>query len=324
VRASTRIVVVLLLLALAAGCSSSSKKSKAEALGPAVPWTSTRPAQVAERAPAPSACAAADLKVQGQVTFVPNLEGGIALVTLRNSGRRTCRLSGRPRVRFVKNGGPVQVQRQIPPTPSNFPETTYPASALLALRPGETGALTITWDNWCDPVIAGKPHLPPSAVRITLPGGRGSIDADYNAVPRCLDPSRPTTIGVSLFQPSLVPRARAWSGVFLRAEIPNQPLHVRRGGILHFRVVLTNASHTAARFGHCPAYVQQLAPSGRVEVYDLNCSAAHPIAPGKRLAFAMQMRVPNDAPFGGNGLFWALDPFGARGPQAHARVTVDR
>jgi hypothetical protein len=51
---------------------------------------------------------------------------------------------------------------------------------------------------------------------------------------------------------------------------------------------------------------------------------ARPIAPGKQLAFAMQIRVPADAPLGGNGLFWALDPFGARGPQAHARVTVDR
>src|SRR3954451_21731286 len=87
VRASIRIASVLLPLALAAGCSSSSKKSDADALGPAVPWTSSRPSQVAERAPAAAACAAADLKVQGQVTFVPNLEGGIALVTLRNAGR---------------------------------------------------------------------------------------------------------------------------------------------------------------------------------------------------------------------------------------------
>jgi hypothetical protein len=35
---------------------------------------------------------------------VPNLEGGIALVTIRNAGARTCRLTGRPRVRLVKNG----------------------------------------------------------------------------------------------------------------------------------------------------------------------------------------------------------------------------
>jgi hypothetical protein len=34
--------------------------------------------------------------------------------------------------------------------------------------------------------------------------------------------------------------------------------------------------------------------------------------------------VPPDAPLGANGLFWALDPFGLRAPQLHARVTIDR
>jgi hypothetical protein len=240
VRASIPAALLLLLVAVA-GCGSSSKQGNANQIGPAVRWTAEQPPQVAERAPASRTCAAADLDVQGQVTFVLNLGGGIAFVTLRNAGTHSCRLTGSPRVRFVKKGGPVQVQRRIPP------ETTYPASALLG-----------------------------------------------------------------------------WSGVFLRAVIPNQPIHVRRGGILHFRVVLTNASRTPARFAHCPAYVQQLAPSGKVEVYDLNCAAARPIAHGKQLAFAMQIRVPADAPLGGNGLFWALEPFGARGPHAHARVTVDR
>jgi hypothetical protein len=317
--------VLVLLLVLAGGCSSGSKKESPKAVGPAVPWTSAQPPQVAERTPAGTPCRAADLKVQGQVSFVAMLQGGIALVTIRNRGTHPCRLAGRPRVRFVKNGGPEQVQRQIPPTPSNFPETAYPRSALLALRPGEAGAVTISWDNWCDPIVQGKPHVPPSAVRITLPDGGGSVDADYNAVPACLDPSKPTTIGVSVFQPTLIPGERQpWSTAFLRAVVPNQPVHARRGGVLRFRVVLTNLSHTTARFDRCPAYVQQLAPSGKVEVYDLNCAAARPIAPGKRLAFAMQVRVPQDAPFGGNGLFWALDPFGARGPQVHARVIVDR
>ena len=37
----------------------------------------------------------------------------------------------------------------------------------------------------------------------------------------------------------------------------------------------------------------------------------------------MQLRVPKDAPLGANGLFWELDPFGARAPQLHARVTID-
>ena len=315
-------IALVLLVGVVAGCSSSSKK-QADADAPAVPWTATRPPQTTERAPVAVACRAAALAVQGQVKFVARLQGGIALVPIRNTGKRPCRLTGRPSVRFVKDGGPVQVQKAIPTTPSQFPEVTYPASALLALRPGEAGDVTISWDNWCDPVIEGKPRVPPSALRITLPGGRGSVDADYNAVPPCLDPSAPSTIGVSPFQPNLIPPGRRWSDVFLRASAQGLPIHGRRGGILHFDVVLENIDRTTARFDRCPAYGQQLAPSGSVEVYELNCREAHAIAPGKKLAFAMQLRVPKDAPLGANGLFWELDPFGARAPQLHVPVTID-
>ncbi len=315
-------IALVLLVGVVAGCSSSSKK-QANANVVAIPWTATKPPQIAERAPAAVACRAADLAVRGQVKFVARLQGGIALVPVRNTGTRPCRLTGRPGVRFVKDGGPVQVQKAIPTTPSQFPEVTYPTSALLALRPGEAGDVTITWDNWCDPVIKGKPRVPPSALRITLPGGRGSVDADYNAVPPCLDPSAPSTIGVSAFQPNLISPGRRWSDAFLRASAPGAPIHGRRGGLLHFDVVLENIDRTTARFDRCPAYVQQLAPSGSVEVYELNCRAAHAIDPGKKLAFAMQLRVPKDAPLGANGLFWELDPFGARAPQLHVPVTID-
>jgi hypothetical protein len=245
-------------------------------------------------------------------------------VPLRNVSGSACRLTGRPNVTFVKKGGPVQVVKPFPTTPANFPETTYAPSSLLALRPGESGDVTIAWDNWCDPVVQGRPHLPPKALRITLPAGRGSIDTDYNAVPPCIDPNAPTTIGVSVFQPNLVRAERPWTNAFLRATVPGQPIHARRGGMLRFRVVLHNASQTTVRFGRCPAYAQQLVPRGRVEAYTINCRAAHPIAPGKSLAFAMRLRVPDNAPLGANGLFWELDPFGARAPQVHARVTIDR
>jgi len=309
----------LVLIAFAAGCGSSDEDAAVQT----VPWTPAKPPQVAERTAAAAACTADELAVPGQVRFVPRLDGGIALVAIRNTGRRPCRLTGRPQVRFVEDGGPRQVQRPVPTTPTQFPEATYPPSSLLALRPGETADVTVTWDNWCDPVVPGKPHLPPSALRITLPGGRGSIDADYNAVPMCLDPGKPTTIGVSTFQPSLIPAGPRWTDAFLRTRVLGEPIHAERGGIARFEVVLENLSDTAARFDRCPSYVQQLAPRGDVEVYALNCRAAHAIAPGKSLAFAMRIRVPRDAPLGANGLFWELDPFGARAPQLHTRVTVD-
>src|SRR5215218_2654056 len=151
-------IAIVSLLVLAAGCSSGSKEERTVVAGPAVPWTATEPPQLAGRKPVVAPCRAADLSVPDQVRFVLRLTGGIALVPIRNTGRRPCRLTGRPRVTFVKSGGPVQVQRPVPITPSTFPEVTYPPSSLLALRPGESGAVTITWDNWCDLVVKGQPH----------------------------------------------------------------------------------------------------------------------------------------------------------------------
>lgn len=320
---------MILVAAIAvAGCASSHgrQRTSTTAAPPvaAVPWTATLPPQLAHRARAATRCRASQLRLPDQVRFVPRLNGGIALVTLRNAGRHACRLTGRPRVQFVHKGlPPAQVQTKIAPTPSTFPDVPYPASSLLGLQPGEEGAVTVTWDNWCDPT-RGKNRKPPSAIRVTLPNGGGSLDADYNAVPQCIDPATPSTIGVSVFQPSLVPSGRPWTDAFLRASIPGLPLRARRGGVLRFDVVLANLSQTAARFTRCPAYAQQLAPAAPLQVYSLDCPAAHPIAPGASLAFAMRVEVPRNAPLGHNGLFWMLDPFGQRGPELNVRVDVRR
>jgi hypothetical protein len=318
-------IAFCLVLAFVTGCNDSRSEHRPQAVsGPAVPWVASTPPQLAPRTPAKRACRSSELTIPGQVKFIARLQGGIALATIRNRGNHTCRLTGRPHVRFVKRGGPTQVQRPIPPTPSNFPEVAYPESSLRALRPGESAAVTITWTNWCDPVVQGVPHVPPSALRIVLPGDRGHLDADYNAVPPCLDPNLPSTIGVSRFQPTLVPGGRFFSNAFLRGSVPDQPVHGRRGRLLRFRVVLKNISHTTATFEHCPAYIAQLAPAGKVEAHQLNCAAAKPIAPGKSRAFAMRVRIPRNAPLGANGLFWMLDPLGSRNPQLHAKVTIER
>src|SRR5262249_16855350 len=176
----------------------------------------------------------------------------------------------------------------------------------------------------CAPGPVGAPVRPARAVGITRPRGGGRLDADYNAVPPCIAPDQPTTIGVSRFQSSLVRAGRPWSDAFLQASVPGQPVHARRGGVLRFRVLLRNRSRTTARFDRCPAYIQQLAPAGRVEAYLLNCPAAHSVRPGKSRAFAMRLAVRRSAPLGANGLFWALDPLGARAPQLHAWVTIEQ
>ena len=239
---------------------------------------------------------------------------------MRNKSTQACRLEGNASVRLVKDGGPKQVNKPLQRPPLIFPDTAYPVADLLAVAPGEYAGLTVTWENWCDPQIPGKKRVPPSAVRITLPDGNGHLDADYNAVPPCQDATRPSTIGVSPFEPAKVKPVPAWTTATIKASVPNQPVSATRGGMLHFVVVLRNTSRQTVRFDRCPAYVQQLVPTGEVEVHTLNCAAAKPIAPGKSEAFAMQIRVPKNAPLGGNGLFWALDPFGTKQPQLNARA----
>jgi Protein of unknown function (DUF4232) len=320
----TKLAIALVApLVLLSGCGSS-KHAGSDVDGPVVPWIPRQPSQLAERSPASTPCRAADLAVQGRVDFTANGRGGgIAVVALRNKGAQECRLEGRPSVKLVKSGGPRQVNAPIDRPPVIFPDTAYPLSSLLAIRPGEVAGLTITWTNWCDPQIPGKKRVAPSAVRITLPNGTGHVDADYNAVPACLDAGRPSTIEVSPFETAKVKPVPAWTSATLKASVPDQPVHATRGGLLRFVVVLQNTSRATVRFDRCPSYVQQLVPAGQVEVHTLNCAAAKPIAPGEREAFAMQIRVPKNAPLGGNGLFWGLDPFGAKTPTLNARATVE-
>jgi Domain of unknown function (DUF4232) len=317
-------IALLASLVVMGGCGGS-KDGAGKFDGAVVPWVSSQPSELAERPPASTPCRAADLAVHGGVDFVAyGNGGGIAVIALQNKGKQECRLEGSPRVRLVKSGGPRQVNTHIQRPPLIFPDTAYPRSSLLAVRPGEYAGLTVTWFNWCDPQIPGKKRLPPSAVRITLPGGRGHVDADYNAVPRCSDPSSPSKIGVSPFETAKVKPVAPWTSAQVTASVPNQPVRAKRGDMLRFVVVLQNRSGSTVRFDRCPSYVQQLVPAGQVEVHALNCAAAKPIAAGGREGFAMAIRVPKNAPVGGNGLFWALDPFGAKTPQVHARATVDR
>jgi hypothetical protein len=323
----TKLAIALVAPLVFMGGCGGSKDTGPKVEGPVVPWTSSQPAELTERSPASSPCQAADLAVKGKADFVANGRGGgIAVLALENKGKQECRLEGRPSVKLVHSGKPEQVNAPIDRPPVIFPDTAYPLSSLLAIRPGEIAGLTVTWTNWCDPQIPGKKRVAPSAVRITLPNGTGHVDADYNAVPPCIDPSHPTsTIEVSPFETAKVKPVPPWTAPgSITVSVANQPVHGKPGELLRFNVVLQNRSRATIRFDRCPSYVQQLVPTGQVEVRVLNCARAQPIAPGKREAFAMQIRVPKNAPAGGNGLFWGLDPFGAKAPTINARAVIDR
>jgi hypothetical protein len=318
---SKLVVALLPALVVMVGCGG----SKSGYDGPVVPWIPSQPSELAERAPVSTPCKAADLNIAKQVDFEAyGNGGGIAVVALQNKGSDTCRLDGSPRVELVKPDGPKQVNKALQRPPVLFPDTAYPLSSLHAIKPGEYVGLTLTWFNWCDPQIPGKTRTPPTAVRITLPNGTGHVDADYNAVPPCSDPRQPSEIGVSPFETAKVKPVPPWTSeaTAVTASIANQPVRGKPGELLHYVVVLKNTSRSTVGFDRCPSYVQQLVPMGQIEVHDLNCKGAKPIAPGKTEAFAMQIRVPKNAPAGGNGIFWGLDPFGAKTPQINGRAEV--
>ena len=107
------------------------------------------------------------------------------------------------------------------------------------------------------------------------------------------------------------------------SKLRSPTLHARRGGLLRYEIALTNTSRRTFHFARCPAYLEQLAPRGRAELYILNCRSAGAIAPGANATFAMVLRVPRAAPRGANGLFWELAPTTYLPPSTAVRVVVE-
>ncbi len=333
-----RRLVVCAALVLA-GCGGGGQRQAAH--GPAVklvPFDASAPAALGgtPASPAPP-CRAAQLAVAGKgLLLVPGTsEGGTGTLVLRNRGSRACGLTGRPTARFI--GGtapPAQRQRPLPANPPEFPQLAPPASALRSLAPGQAAVVSLDWANWCPQVgdaAKAKGVDPPKALRLTLPAGGGSVDADYTAVVSCDHPSAPSTIGMRPFAPEPLTASRGFTAVPLSVTAHaldggTGALHARRGQELRFAIDLRNRSTSeTVRFDRrCPLLAEKFAPVGGTEAHQLNCGAAAPIAPGKSQSFEMRVRVPANAPLGPNGLFWRLDPVGDFGPQVVARVLVRR
>ena len=333
--ADIRSVTMLALLGMGAiaGCSSAHATAQARPEH-VIAWDGTVPSQLVTRQDPPAApCRASMLRVVGSgFQFVAGAVGGTGAVALRNIGPGPCRLTGRPTVRLVgAPRAPAQRQVDLPAEVPAFPEVLEPAATLQALPPGSTATLSIEWSNWCVPGAAGsaKPQVPPSAVRITLGRGLGSLDADYNAVPDCETPGQPSAIGVRPFAPSPLPTTQPWTTANVKATIQPQggrgaTLTGKRGQVARFVIRLHNESATPVRFDGCPLLAENLAPSGQIEIHQLNCRSASSISPGGSLFFEMLIHVPASAPPGKNGLFWELDPTGAQYPEAVSGLVVSR
>lgn len=319
------------VVVLVSGCSGGGGGGKPAGPVALVPWSAAKPAQLAAKPVEPAApCRASSLRVVGAgLSFAPAVSGGTGQLTLRNAGPHACRLTGRPSVRAVGAvPSPKQRQEPLPVEPATFPDVVPPATALLALPVNGTATVDIAWSNWCVPATktTSKP-VPPRAILVTLPGGRGGVEVDYNAVPSCDSPHEPATMGVRPFQPSPLRSATPWTTSTVQATIQSPrgakaALTGKRGNPVTFAVVLRNLSAATVRFDRCPLVIEMLAPAGSPEVHQLNCRAAEPIAPGGSRSFEMRIKIPSGAPAGANGLFWELDPLGARGPEAVSRIIV--
>ena len=324
--AAVVVAVAGLLAACSSGHAAGSASSSAAPAIRTVAWDGAVPAALQPEQIRPAGpCPASRLRLVGAgFLFAPDRQGGTGTITLRNIGPGPCRLSGRPQVRLVGAAlAPRQQQVPLAAQTPPFPQVLPPLSTLLALPAGGMVTLGVNWRNWCVPGAPARAVAPPKAVRITLPG-RGSLDVGYNAVPSCDAPRQPSTVGVQPFQPAPL-RTPPWTRSAVKATIEGlggAPLTGRRGQITRYAVRLTNASRAQLVFTRCPLVVETLAPAGSVEVHQLNCRGAAPLAPGASLRFEMRIRVPMSAPLGNNGLFWELDPAGVQGPQVVSGVNV--
>lgn len=327
-----RLVLLVVLFLALTGCGSHDAGVTTTSAPPLVHWRDVvAPALRVPQGAAAAPCKASNLKIVGQgFVFQSAPSGAAGAAVLRNAGTAPCRLTGRPDVRFVgAPRQPVQHQIPLPPAVAQFPQVRRPEAVLLALQPGETAVLPLEWSNWCVPgarTVKGK-LIPPSAVRVTLQRGRGSLDVPYNAVTPCTRPGAPSTVGVRPFQPPGLPNRKPWTRAALAAKVfaidgGAPPLHGVRGNVLRYAIRLRNESQTTVRFRHCPLIAEVLAPQGTVEAHQLNCTGAHPLPPGATIRFEMQLRIPASAPTGVNGLFWELDPLGGQNSEAVARVVV--
>jgi hypothetical protein len=99
-------------------------------------------------------------------------------------------------------------------------------------------------------------------------------------------------------------------------------LQAPRGGVLHYRIALTNGSAHPFAFDDCPVYEEHAFTLRYRESYVLNCREAGAFAPGERKVFAMELHVPPKAPLGRNFLTWKLGPKTYEPPWVPATVLV--
>jgi Protein of unknown function (DUF4232) len=116
--------------------------------------------------PAPGPCAAPALR--GSVQDQDGAAGTIyTTIRLRNVSAETCTVKGIPQVRLLGDQGQPATAPSVP---------SGPVGSAVVLRPGKAARFTFSRPNACDALVAG------SRLRVTLPGGQGSLTVPLGAV----------------------------------------------------------------------------------------------------------------------------------------------
>ncbi|MFL6104238.1 MAG: DUF4232 domain-containing protein, partial [Actinomycetes bacterium] len=106
--------------------------------------------------------------LQGSVQGQEGAAGTIyTTVGLRNVSAKTCTVKGIPQVRLLGAQGQPATAPSVP---------GGPAGSVVVLRPGKVARFTFSQPNACDARVAG------SRLRVTLPGGQGSVTVPLGAV----------------------------------------------------------------------------------------------------------------------------------------------
>lgn len=186
-RGALQIARVALAGMALAGCGSAA--APAASISPSLSATGTSAIKASASAVAspPPACSAASLELRGG-----RIAGGTgtahADLYFTNVGPAPCSLMGQPKsvVFLIADGSPLAVTTTGPE-----PDPVPPATLAPGVR--DAASVAYNWANWC-----GKTPGP-LRVRVELPDGgsvTGPFDGppEYNLVPRCDNPSAPSTL----------------------------------------------------------------------------------------------------------------------------------
>jgi Protein of unknown function (DUF4232) len=298
-----------------------------------VPWLPTPPPR-----PSPTLIALAPPCAARQLHGRLGVQGaGGALVggiVLRNTSAAACSLRGRPVARLVGAAAVETSWEEIPKKPQRFGRGTIaprPAS-LRALQPGSQAWVALSWANWCPPgtTFTGT-GPPPKTLVLELRGGGELRFGLRGREPRCDAPRFPSGLGIAPFRPNgheparstRIPLRTAFDGISNpEAKFETPAPQVAPGGVLRYRIALTNRSNKPYAFPACPVYVERVFTARFRQSYVLNCKEAGTFAPGERKVFAMELHVPVDATPGRQSLTWVLGPKTYDHPWAPATILI--